>query len=206
MPVPCPTRRVTGRPLRAASRALLAVVLAMPISPTIRQQQPAAWLRAAARMPTSMARWASARLMASSRAKLAVPGRTLSWTTPSPSTVPFTPTSTTSSRAPIWRAKTLMAAPPAAKLATICAVTSWGKADTPSSATPWSAAKTITPGGLTAGAALPLRQASWMTSDSRRPRLPGGLVRLSRRVCTTGARASSTGTMAARVSASMSVS
>ena len=49
-----------------------------------------------------------------------------------------TPTSTTRTAAPTWRASTLIAAPPAAKLATICAVTSWGHGVTPDATTPWS--------------------------------------------------------------------
>ena len=44
---------------------------------------------------------------------------------------PATPTSTTVTVAPTWRASTLMAAPPATKLATICPVTSWGHGVTP---------------------------------------------------------------------------
>jgi len=38
----------------------------------------------------------------------------------------LTPMSTTTTRAPAWRASTLMAAPPRAKLSSICAVTSCG--------------------------------------------------------------------------------
>ena len=59
-----------------------------------------------------------------------------------------TPTSTTTTDAPTWRASTLMAAPPAQKLATIWAVTSDGQGVTPASTTPWSPANTAMVTGL----------------------------------------------------------
>ncbi len=75
--------------------------------------------------------------MAGPKAMLAVPMRTLRWRMPAAAErSALTPTSVTTTRAPIWRERTLMAAPPATKFMTIAGVTSAGKAETPSATTP----------------------------------------------------------------------
>ena len=72
-----------------------------------------------------------------------------------------TPTSTTITRAPVWRASTLIAAPPARKFWTIWAVTSCGHGVTPSASTPWSPANTATAAGAgTGGGDTPVMAAS----------------------------------------------
>ena len=90
--------------------------------------------------------------MAGATARLAVPAATLRGHRPEAASQPdgrgvATPTSTTTTVAPAWRASTLMAAPPVTKLATIWAVTSWGHDVTPSATTPWSPANTATAAG-----------------------------------------------------------
>ena len=66
-------------------------------------------------------------VMAGPRVKFWVPFAIRRETTPGmDSAGPFTPMSTTTSLAPAWRARTLMAAPPRAKLSSICHVTSDG--------------------------------------------------------------------------------
>jgi len=81
--------------------------------------------------------------------------------------------------APQSRASTFTAAPPRRKFSTICAVTDCGYALTPSAATPWSAANVKITGRCTRGGA-PVSATEPRGSSSRRPRLPGGFVSVSR--------------------------
>jgi hypothetical protein len=77
--------------------------------------------------PMPSAASAVARVMAGPRDRFAVPGPRL-WTRMAGvgGGGYLTPMSTTTTRAPAWRASTLMAAPPRAKLSSICPVTSCG--------------------------------------------------------------------------------
>ncbi len=126
----------------AAMSAADGVVLAMPMSPVMRQRAPEAMARAATSAPTSRASSVSVRDMAGPTDRSAVPRATLRCSTPGSggeslrSNGDATPTSTTTTSAPTWRASTLTAAPPARKLATIWAVTSWGHGETPAACTP----------------------------------------------------------------------
>jgi hypothetical protein len=114
-----------------------AVVLPMPMSPVTRQRAPPATASAATAAPTSRAWRASSTDIAGPHRRLAVPGRTLRWSNPGAGgRSEATPTSTTTTSAPAWRASTFTAAPPAQKAATIWAVTSWGQGVTPSTSTP----------------------------------------------------------------------
>ena len=149
--------------------AAAAVVLPMPISPVTRARAPPSTSRAATSAPTSSACRHSSTDIAGSTVLSAVPARTRRRRTPARSSGSgvATPTSTTSTVAPIWRARTFTAAPPAAKLATIWAVTSRGHGVTPRATTPWSAAKTATPAGRgTGGGQAPAMPARRVPSDS----------------------------------------
>ena len=111
------------------------VVLPMPMSPVTSSLAPRSSASRATSAPTLSAARASSVLMAGPSARFAVPWRTLRARSPwaSPGIGDATPTSTTTTEAPTWRASTLMAAPPAQKFATICAVTSEGHGVTPAS-------------------------------------------------------------------------
>src|SRR5579875_873643 len=203
MPVPRPVTSAAGRPVRAATRAAAGVVLPMPMSPVNRHCAPSAARSAATWAPTSSALRASPSDMAGSRAMLPVPRRTFACRRPGAAgRSPATPTSTTRTRAPTWRARTFTAAPPAQKLATICAVTSAGHGDTPSANTPWSPANTATAAGSgTGGGHRRAMAASRMPADSRRPSDPEGFVRRSWRAAAAAAAVSSGGTRRDRASA-----
>jgi hypothetical protein len=137
MPVPRPVTAAGGRPVSAAMSAAAGVVLPMPISPVTRQRAPSSTSIAATSAPVSRAVAVCSIVMAGPPVRSAVPGATLRSSSPGwSSSGVATPTSTTSTRAPCWRASTLIAAPPAQKLATICAVTSCGHGVTPRATTP----------------------------------------------------------------------
>jgi hypothetical protein len=96
------------------------VVLPIPMSPVTRHRAPPRTRSAATAAPTSSAARASAVVIAGSTARFAVPLRIFAIRRPGwPIRSPSTPTSTTVTDAPAWRASALMAAPPARKLATI---------------------------------------------------------------------------------------
>ena len=181
-----------------------AVVFAMPMSPVSRQRAPSATSCSATAMPTSRARTASSRDMAGPVLRSAVPGRTLRTSTPSiPDTSAATPTSTTTTCAPVCAARAFTTAPPAARLATICAVTSCGHGLTPCAWTPWSAATTTTTAGSgSGGGSTPASPASCTETSSSPPSEPCGLV--SRSWCSRAAATApaSSGRSAASVRAS----
>ena len=141
-----------ARPVSAAmQRRPTAVVLPMPMSPVTRSPWPVGdelvgdvarrrRARRAPRPPSSPGRAA--------RSAVPAPHLAVRRTCVERRHRRATPTSTTSTSAPTWRASTLIAAPPATKLATICAVTSCGHGVTPDATTPWSAANTATAPGV----------------------------------------------------------
>ena len=118
MPVPRPVTSAGSWPVSAAMRAADAVVLAMPMSPVTSRSAPARHQRQRPRaMPASMA--ASACVPAHRRPLVmsAVPWATLCRNRPGASGRSVaTPTSTTVTLAPIWRARALTTAPPASEV------------------------------------------------------------------------------------------
>ena len=183
-PVPRPVTSSAAAPVMAAVIALAAVVLPMPMSPVATRSAPPSIASMTRRAPASIAASACARLMAGPRVMFAVPAPSGQRTSAPPiSDRPpiglATPKSATTTRAPQSRASTLTAAPPRRKFSTICAVTDGGYALTPSAVTPWSAANVKITGCATCGGA-PVSAASRAASSSRRPRLPGGFVSVSR--------------------------
>ena len=182
-----------------------AVVLPMPTSPVAMMSRPFSSSSSTRRMPLSIARTASSRVIAGPCAMLAVPMRILSWRMSAALRSALTPTSVTMTRAPTCRPMTLMPAPPATMLRTIAGVTSAGKALTPSATTPWSAAMTAIAFCSMTGCSLPWMPASWIESVSRRPSALGGLVSCSWRASAARMASASSGPMAAMVLASRSV-
>ena len=205
IPVPRPVTRAAGSPLSTEMTAEAAVVLPMPTSPVQMMSRPLASSSSTSRMPLSMARTASSRVIAGPCAMLAVPMRTLSWRMSAALRSAFTPRSVTMTRAPTCRPMTLMPAPPATMLNTMAGVTSAGKALTPSATTPWSAAMTAMALSAMTGCSLPWMPASWMERVSRRPSALGGLVSCSWRASAARMASASRGPMSARVRSSRSL-
>ena len=139
MPVPRPVISSTGLHVRAATIALLGVVLAIPISPVAKRSMES-FNENATSMPASMEAMACSRVMAGPVCMLAVPEATrLEMILPSLTSAlksPATPASTTTTCAPAKRASALQPAPPLIKLWIICMVTSCGYWLTPEAATP----------------------------------------------------------------------
>ncbi len=197
-PVPRPVTLATGRPLSAATIADDGVVLPIPMSPVATRSSPASISASTTSTPACSAAAPAPALIAGPRVRSAVPQATLRCTSPGVSPKSYaTPTSTTATRAPACRVRTLIAAPPRRKLSTICGVTSLGYALTPFRTTPWSPAITIRPSRGTRGRDCPVMPASWIESASSRPRLPCGFVNVSCRARAAAMLASSSGAIAA---------
>ena len=205
MPVPRPVTRAAASPLRTLITADAAVVLPMPTSPVQMMSRPFSSSSSTRRMPLSMARTASSRVMAGPCAMLAVPMRILSWRMSASLRSALTPRSVTMTRAPTCRPMTLMPAPPCTMLTTMAGVTSAGNALTPSATTPWSAAMTAMAFCSMTGCSLPWMPASWMESVSSRPSALGGLVSWSCRASAARMASASRGPMAAMVRSSRSL-
>ncbi|MBA7712130.1 hypothetical protein ES703_121100 [subsurface metagenome] len=127
IPVPLPVILATRSPVMTAHMAALGVVLPIPMSPTPTMSSPLATSSFITSMPASIARSASSRLIAAPLAILPVPEAIFLETSKGwGSRFADIPMSTTTTRALMCRASTLMAAPPFKKLSTIWAVTSWG--------------------------------------------------------------------------------
>lgn len=186
--------------MNAATSAAEGVVLPIPRSPVANKPAPASHNSSAVSIPTAIAWWAWATLIAAPSERSAVPRATRRERYPMPpgvtasraarsavssgrtpaGTSPATPTSTASRPAPTCRARTLTTAPPVTTLASIWTVTSCGQAETPCPTTPWSAAKTATAlGSGNGGGHVPAIPHSWLPTCSRIPIEPGGFVSVS---------------------------
>ena len=127
MPVPFPVIIATGLPVMAATMALAAVVLPIPISPVPMMSSPCFISFSTMSMPASMLLIAWVLVIAGPMYMSAVPAAML-LRIMFLDAVNFTvmPMSTMTTLAPTCRERTFIAAPPLKKFKTICAVTSCG--------------------------------------------------------------------------------